>query len=83
MTWRDLIEEAVIERGDIGKEIICTLSSEELDKEPDFDDQNWTAWCGDYIYTPGWEFEIRPYVYTSRRNPREDEKVSKWVVRGK
>ena len=80
MTWRELIEEAVAERGDTGKEIICTLPVEVLDKEPDCNDENWTAWCGDWIYTPGWEFEVNPYVHSSRRNPDNDRQNTKWVA---
>jgi hypothetical protein len=78
MTWRELINEAVAEKGDTGKEIICTLPIEVLDKEVNCNDENWTAWCGDWIYTPGWEFEVNPYIYSSRRNPDDDPKNTKW-----
>lgn len=79
MTWRELINEAVAERGDTGKEIICTLPIEVLDKEVNCNDENWTAWCGDWIYTPGWEFEVNPYVYASRRNPDSEKQHTKWA----
>lgn len=80
MTWRDLIEEAVSEKGDTDKQIICTLSAKELDTVPNCNDSDWTAYCGDWIYTPGWEFEIRPYVQCSRRNPQSDRGMTKWQI---
>lgn len=51
MTWRELIEEAVAKNGDKGKEIFCTLSADELDTIPsEVLDDDWTAWCGEWIY---------------------------------